>query len=501
MSKKNKNKKKDKKYYYFAPKGTNAVIHGSQVKGYYYDIDRSIHQELEDHTQKAKKNILDYPADNQGDIQLVIDCLGSLVKYNPEKNVFLCYTGKLWLADDNGQLERWVIPIMSMRRDVTLNKLKKRPYDPICGELKRHATRCCNQSNIRAIINGLKSMLECRDYMFDTKPYLLNVLNGTIDLRSGKLREHNRNDYITLMIPFQYNKDEKSLVFHKLLKQTFGSDLYIDYIQRMLGYCITGETKEHVIHLCVGNGANGKSTFFLVMRYILGGYAAVVPPKVLVGIDKTNAASSEIAQLPHVRLVSCSELNCNDLLNEGKIKSLASGDTISARQLYGKSFTYDPEFKIIIDTNYLPQITGTDHGIWRRIRVVPFNHTVPKDKINKELPYELKRASSAILSWLVQGAISYYKNGLEPCEEVSKATKAYRKSQDTLGGFIDACIRSKDGGEIRARSLYAAYCEYCSDNFLTPMSETKFGRDLAAKDFKRAKDKKSRKYLDIELIK
>ena len=145
--------------------------------------------------------------------------------------------------------------------------------------------------------------------------------------------------------------------------------------------------------------------------------------------------------------------------------------------------------------------SGTDHGIWRRIRVIPFEHTISKDKLNKNLLDDLKKARKAILNWLVKGAIKYYSHGLETCSEIDHATKKYRKSQDTLGAFIDTCIKEEKGGEIRARALYDAYIEFCSDNLLTPISETKFGKDFAARGYKRGKDKISRKYLDISLKK
>ena len=135
----------------------------------------------------------------------------------------------------------------------------------------------------------------------------------------------------------------------------------------------------------------------------------------------------------------------------------------------------------------------------RRIRIVPFEHTVSKENLNKNLLSELKRDSSAILNWLVKGAVKYYAEGLGTCEIVEKATKKYKKSQDTLGAFIESCIKEEDSAEIRARAVYEAYIDFCSDNLLSAMSETKFGKDFAAKGYKRGKDKVSRKYIGIKL--
>ena len=144
---------------------------------------------------------------------------------------------------------------------------------------------------------------------------------------------------------------------------------------------------------------------------------------------------------------------------------------------------------------------GTDHGIWRRIRVVPFEYTVSKDKLNKNLLKELKKDSKAVLAWLVEGAIKYYNTGLATSKAVDNASKRYRKSQDTIGAFIEACLKYSEGAEIRARALYNAYREYCYENLLEPMTETRFGRDFSARGFERSKDKISRKYIDIKLKK
>lgn len=473
------------------------VVHGSNTEAYLTDLSQPFIGDLKMKRKEIKKKVLLYSTDDAGNIDCFLDMFGDYVIYNADKGKYYYWTGRLWREDNEKKIQLWAQTAMRARRDYTLKQLNTGFMAKDYEEQLAHAGRCCNQHSVRAIVEGAKATLSRNDAIFDKNPHFLNVLNGTINLKDGTIKTHNRRNYITKMIPIMYGTSEKSKQFNDFLEDTFGDDELIKYIQRLLGYCITGETKEQVVHFFIGNGANGKSTLLSLIQFIMSEYAAVIPSKVLTGAERAGAASSEIAQLPHKRLVCCSELNCTDVLNEGKIKIMSSGETLAARQLYAPAFTFEPEFKCIIDTNYLPQIVGTDNGIWRRVRVVPFEYTVSKDKLNKNLLNELKRSKKAVLEWLVKGAIKYYDEGLGNCDAVSKATKKYRKTQDTLGSFIDACIEKEKGEEVRARVLYEAYLNFCNNNFLNPMSETKFGKDFAARGFKRGKDKVSRKYLDI----
>ncbi len=496
MSKKS---KMQTKAFQFQEREACNVIHGKNVKAYITDLTPEFVEELEKRRKAFEDEVLDFATDDNGNINCFLSIHGDFVRYNTDNDEYYYWTGRIWKEDHEQKIQLWIQATMCLRRDYSAKLLKKNSTMKKFSQITTHIKTCCNQRSIKAIFEGAKSAVACKDSLFDTKPHLLNVLNGTINLKTGEIKDHDYRNYITKLIPHMYDPDAKSAVFKKFLEDTFDNKEFIHYIQRLFGYCITGETREQVMHFFLGSGANGKSTALSILQYILQDYAAVIPAKVLTSIDKAGSASSELAQLPHKRLVCCSELNCTDYLNEGKIKIMSSGETLSVRQLYSEAFTYTPEFKCIIDSNYLPNIVGTDHGIWRRIRVVPFLHTVPKDKMNKYLLEELKRSNRGILSWLVKGAMEYYEKGLEPCKEVKKATKDYRNSQDTLGSFIQSCIKESEGSSVRARQLYEAYCTFCSDSFLNPMSETKFGKDLANRGFKRAKDKVSRKYIDIEL--
>lgn len=475
-----------------------AVIHSKNSKSYAYALTYDLEAELKRNVAAFKKNVLVYSTDDAGNIDCFLSLFKDCVRYNIEHQAFYYWTGRVWRKDSGQQIQYWAELTMRLRRDFTRKKLSK--HASTNSDLQAHIKKCCNQHEIRAIVEGIKSHLCCYNEKFDSTRNLLNVLNGTIDLETGMLNKHNRNNYITMLIPYAYDNNATSKKFQRFLKDTFKDEKLIKYMQRLLGYCLTGETGEQEVYFAYGSGANGKSTLLSLVRYIMNDYAAVIPSKTITSFDKTGAATSEIAQLPRKRLVCCSELNCNDILNEGKIKVMSGGETLAARELYGKAFTFDPEFKFFVDTNYLPKISGTDHGIWRRIKVIPFNNIVPNCDIDKYLSQKLKKDATAVLAWLVHGAVRYYAKGLKTVKTVRKTSKTYRTSQDTLGCFIEARIRDSKHSEVRARDLYDYYVEFCNDNLLTPMSETKFGRDMNALGFKRSKDKVSRKYVNIELV-
>ncbi len=511
MSKKNskKNKRKDMSLekllkLEFRPTTSDKLkpIRRSDLKSIIRETTPEMSEKLDEKVRSVKKDISHYSTDDAGNIDCFMDIFGEYVVYDINKDCFLNWTGRLWLEDDEQRTMRWIQIAMRARREYTFEYLKSNPNLYNYKDLESHAHKCCNMRSIRAVYEGIKCLLAKSDDIFDTHKELLNVLTGVIDLKTGNVESHKRSKHITKLIPIMYDESANSELFDNFLKETFGNDNLINYIQRLCGYCITGETREQLIHFFEGNGANGKSTLLEIIQYVMNDYVEIIPSKVLLHTERRGGATPEVAKLPHKRLVCCSELNCTDILNEGKIKIMSSGETLPARDLFSSAFTFAPEFKCIIDTNYLPRIMGTDNGIWRRVRVVPFKHTVPKDKINPNLLEELKQHRVAILNWLIEGAKAYYKYGLdiESCPEVKKATKKYRSEQDTLSSFIDACIIECENSSVNAREVYDHYIRFCDDNLLIPMSETKFGKDFAVRgNYKRARSSKSRKYLDIKL--
>lgn len=228
-----------------------------------------------------------------------------------------------------------------------------------------------------------------------------------------------------------------------------------------------------------GRGRNGKSVFSNVISDLAGNYAKQMNVQTLVAKKmQSGSANSDVARLEGARVVTSSEMNEGDRFDESLVKQLTGGDKILARFLYGSEFEYKPKFKIWMATNHLPIIRGLDDGIWRRIKIIPFNVQIPKDKVDKNLESKLKSEYTGILNWVVQGSLMWQKEGLEDPEAVHKVVEAYRAQMDPMEAFLDEqCVTGPDF-EIKARELYDAYHTWARNSEEYKMSMTKFGREM-----------------------
>ena len=216
--------------------------------------------------------------------------------------------------------------------------------------------------------------------------------------------------------------------------------------------------------------------------------------------NRAGSPTPALAELPGVRFLQCSEWSENDYLNEAKLKAFTGGNKITARGMYkANTIEFIPQFKLILDTNYLPKIKGGDHGIWRRIAVIPFNATFKGKDIDLDLPNKLKAESEGILAWLIEGAVEYYKNGLPKCKAVKYATKEYKYEENTIKNFIDSNITFDKNSEISSTELYNLYVSFCEAESKDSVTQTSFGRQLAAKGFEKQRKADGYYYIGIEI--
>jgi putative DNA primase/helicase len=262
----------------------------------------------------------------------------------------------------------------------------------------------------------------------------------------------------------------------------------IPFLQRAIGYSLTGLTVEHCFFLLFGLGRNGKSTFLSIIQYILGDYAMQTDWQSF-AVAKNGGVQirNDIARLHAARFVAAIESEKNVRLAESLIKALTGGDRITARFLYQESFEFEPQLKLWLATNHKPKVIGTDEAIWSRIKLIPFNVTVPPEKRDRHLSDKLKLEASGILNWALEGLRMYQQDGLRESKAVSDATELYRENSDVIQHFIDAkCVLARDG-EIRASDLYGAYKFWVGASGEYQMNERDFGMTLEERGFKRAR--------------
>jgi putative DNA primase/helicase len=317
----------------------------------------------------------------------------------------------------------------------------------------------------------------------DADPFLFNVLNGTVDLRTGQLRPHDRRDNITKLAPVSFDPEAAAPTFLAFLERVLPDADVRSFLQRMTGYAMTGDTSEQCLCFMCGGGANGKSTFIGVIQTMLGDYARQAAPELLVsrGGDRHP---TELADLFGARLVTSIEVDEGKRLAETLVKQMTGGDKMKARFMRQDFFEWVPTHKLFLAANHRPEIRGTDYAIWRRIHLVPFTVTIPESERDPKLGEKLRAELPGILNWAIAGCLDWQRNGLGVPQAVRDATEEYRQEQDVLADFLDEhCVIDAQAYAV-AGILHKTYTTWCEGNGSKPLSPTAFGRRLTERGFK-----------------
>jgi putative DNA primase/helicase len=406
---------------------------------------------------------------------------GADLRYNFPSSKWFIWNGARWREDASGEAMR--------RAKLTARSILEEAADTEDDDRRKALLRWHRQSEMNAKLNAMLSQAQSEPGIpedigsFDADPFLLNCANGTLDLRTAELREHQREDMLTKMVPVNYDVEAKAPMWGAFLDRIFkGNSSLIGFVQRAAGYSLTGDTGEQCMFLPHGLGANGKSTFLELLRFIMGDYAQQTPTETLLA-RKYAGVPNDIARLCGARLVTAIESGEGRRLAENLVKQLTGGDTVAARFLFKEFFEYRPVFKLWLAANHKPQVRGTDEGIWRRIHLVPFTVEIPKGERDKQLVAKLRNESEGILVWAVKGCLAWQKEGLGVPDQVRAATNTYRAEMDVLAGFLaDECVV---GTELSAKAgdLYKAYKLWCEVNGESPATQTAFGLKLAERGF------------------
>jgi len=328
---------------------------------------------------------------------------------------------------------------------------------------------------------------------------VLNVNNGTIDLKTGKLRPHDSNQKLSKIVPIDYDPTAKCPRWSSFLYRVMDDDDdMIDFLQRAVGYTLTGDVGGQCLFFTHGMGANGKSVFLEVLLQLLGEYGTNTRAETIMQTRNTGIPN-DIARLVGKRFVGVSEIELGQKMAESLIKDLTGGDTISARFLHKEYFDFKPEFKLWIRGNHKPNIRGTDDGIWRRIHLIPFDVQIPVAERDGSLPDKLREELPGILRWAVDGAIAWLQDGLRVPEKVCAATNEYRNDMDRLSDFIaERCVVDPSCSAF-AGALFSSYKEWCEESGERYTSQTAFGSALGERGYLKKKINGRIKYVGIGL--
>ncbi len=345
------------------------------------------------------------------------------------------------------------------------------------------ALRTHGSSTIKAMIGLARSapQISTVHTKLDADPWLLNVANGTLNLRTGELHPHRPEDLITKLAPVTYDPKAKCPAWDKFLDRAMGSNAeLISYLQRMVGYALTGTVREHVLGFFFGGGANGKSTFLGIIQEMLGDYA-VQAPRGLLFTSKTPQHETQFTTLFGARFAVCPEIDDGAAFDEALVKDLTGGDDITARRMREDHWTFSPTHKLFLAGNHKPRVRGTDEGIWRRIRMIPWTVTIPREDRDPELKEKLRAELPGILAWAVRGCLEWQATGLGDPAAVLEATAGYREQSDPLKEFFDLhCVFDPKACVARA-ILRTEYKTYCEENGAEPLGAKRFAEALHAR--------------------
>jgi putative DNA primase/helicase len=417
-----------------------------------------------------------------GNARRLVQRDGEDLRHVSEWGKWLTWGGRRWGVDKTGEVHR----LAKATAESILDEARstKDPKLFAWGIASESAARLEAMVRVATTEPGIPALVE----QLDADPFLLSVENGTLSLRPDRfgLLPHQRGDLITKVADVKYDAAAACPRFDGFLEEILPDAQVRRFVQKAVGASLTGDVSEQVLFFAHGSGANGKSTLMELLLRILGEYAMMAAPRLLIA-ERHTEHPTQVADLFGRRLVVAQEIQQGQRLNEELVKQLTGSDTVKARYMRQDYFSFQPSHKLWLCANHKPIIRGTDHAIWRRIRLIPFEVTIPEDRRDKQLGRQLWRERSGVLRWAVEGCLAWHREGLEPPDAVINATQAYRDDMDMVGQFIAECCVVGPLHRVPSSDLYRAYVDWCTGNGLIhPLSRKALAGRLRERGFDQA---------------
>lgn len=431
-----------------------------------------------------------YPLTDLGNARHFVKMFQADVRYCPTFKSFFTWQNGTWLQDTDGAA-------MRLAKEFADHKLHSAGKKEVS-----HALTTQSSARLNALLDLVKSEpgIPVASDLLDADPWLFAVKNGVIDLRTGNLRDSRREDLLTKQSPIEFDPNAQCPLFLEFLTRIMqDNEEMVSFLQRFVGYTLTGLTREQALALCYGTGANGKSTLFKALSGIMGPHGIACSFDMLMIKKNGGGIPNDIARLRGARYVSASEAEEGARLAESLVKQLTGEDTISARFLFGEFFDFVPSFKLWLACNHKPTLRGDDPAVWRRLLLIPFNAFIPPAERDKDLNIKLCAEYPGILAWAVRGCLAWQENGLQAPDMVRVATEEYKAELDWIGRWLDECCLQGGVRSAQAAELYQSYRDWVERNGGIALSSTRFGIKLTERGFTKTKNGVI-KYCGLELV-
>ena len=405
---------------------------------------------------------------------------GADVRYCHPWRSWLVWDGRRWRRDDTAEA-------MRRAKDTALAVYEE--AQAAADDTKRqralaaHALRSQSAPRLSAMLAMAASEegIPVLPTDLDADRWALNVQNGTLDLRTGALRAHRREDLITRLAPVEWHPEAESALWRACLACWLPDPEVQAFVQRVAGYALTGDVSEHALFFLYGLGANGKSVFVRTLLDLLGDYAMQAAPELLLA-KREGGVPCDVAEIAGHRLVATIEVDEGRRLAESLVKSLTGGDRQKARFMRENFFEFEPTHTIFLVANHKPVVRGADYAMWRRIRVVPFEVTIPERERDPRLLERLAGERAGILRWAIEGCLAWQQEGLGLPEAVLAATDDYRTEMDPVGAWVEECCLEHPQAQASAAELWESFRDWAKRaGEEGTRTQTAFGRRLGAR--------------------
>jgi putative DNA primase/helicase len=422
---------------------------------------------------------------------------GGRLRYVPHWRRWLVWDGKRWAHDASGQAQRWMKSI-ARRMTAAAIAIEDKETRKACERIARRGESSHGVAGALTLASTEPGIAVAPDDL-DADPFLLNCRNGTLDLRTMKLRAHDPADLVTKVTRAAYDPAAHSPEWTAFLARVQPDASMRAFLARVTGLGIEGHVVEHLLPIHWGAGANGKSTFVDAVVFALGDYAAPADPELLTA-RSYDAHPTGTADLFGLRLAVLHESDQGRHLAEGTVKRLTGGDRLKARRMREDFWWFEPSHTFAMLTNHKPVIGGTDAAIWRRIRLVPWEIQIPAEEQDGRLGDRLQLGADAVLRFLADGYADWRGAGLNDPEQVVKATDAYRAESDALGRFLDQRCITGPHFHVGSAELFTAWCDWCrAEGIENHGTQTAFSTELVARGFTKKHTEAGKRWLGLGL--